>query len=226
MGGGLDLTHIKTVFEKLANFHAVSYHYLQTYRGGIEEFRKDFPLIVAKEWLNMEGQAYSGDVMFKGIFGNVFLVLRDVIGTEESKRLASKVETFMSQDLYNACTKYISPEEAKFCVLDHGDCWSNNFLFKPSSQGPSVAMIDLQIIRYGPPSTDLWYCLNSATSLNWRREHLSTVLKHYHSHLSKQLTALEYDPVKLLPYDAFLNQFDACYGFGYMAGNMLALVRE
>ena len=37
---GLDIPHLKMVLELLAKFHATSYHFLQTYYGGLKRWLK------------------------------------------------------------------------------------------------------------------------------------------------------------------------------------------
>ena len=38
------MSEIKLVLTQLAEFHASSYHYLQNYEGGVEQFMRDFPV--------------------------------------------------------------------------------------------------------------------------------------------------------------------------------------
>ena len=39
---GYDMVHLKVVLEQLACLHASSYHWIQTYPGGLKRFKKDF----------------------------------------------------------------------------------------------------------------------------------------------------------------------------------------
>ena len=87
-------------------------------------------------------------------------------------------------------------------------------------------MVDLQLMRYGPPSCDLWYVLTSATNLDWRKEHLGELLAYYHGHLSSTLSTLGYDPHRVFPFETFKRQFDACYGVGFVCGNFLVCVSD
>ena len=41
---GLSMEEIKLALTQLALLHATSYHFLRTYPGGEEQFRKDYPV--------------------------------------------------------------------------------------------------------------------------------------------------------------------------------------
>ncbi|KAL2720470.1 uncharacterized protein V1478_010046 [Vespula squamosa] len=53
-------------------------------------------------------------------------------------------------------------EMDEFCVINHGDCWINNIMFKDNELGePSeVLLVDYQMSVYSSPAIDLLYFLN------------------------------------------------------------------
>ena len=223
---GLDLDTAKIVFEQLADLHATTYHFLQTYPGGFAKFSEDFPLCLQKQWMTFDEKIFPARAVYHKVINRIVMILEQVIKSEESLRLARKMEKYLEQDVNDACTEYLKPKD-DFNILTHGDCWSNNFLFKKSKEGKptEVALVDFQLMRYGPPSVDLWYCLASSTSLRWRRDNLDTILTCYHQRLSKNLTTYGYDPLTVFPYRMFLEQFDACHGLGFVLGCFLAIVK-
>jgi len=225
---GLDMDHLKVVFKRLSQLHAVSYHHLQTYeKGGVEGFKRDTPLLTNEEWMKVGDTDFARTEIYEPAVRRALLILENVIKTEESVRLAGKIRTYMDQDLSKAMIGYLNPQDDGFRVICHGDCWSNNFLFKhdDSEAVPiEVALVDLQFMRYGPPCADLWYCLTSATSFQWRTENMDALLKLYHDDLSAYLNQLGYDANAVFPYRAFRNQFDSCYGIGFIMGNFLSVI--
>ena len=41
---GLNLSEVKLVISQLALLHATSFHFLNVYEGGLEQFQKDYPV--------------------------------------------------------------------------------------------------------------------------------------------------------------------------------------
>ena len=51
---GYDMPHLQVVLEQLANLHALSYHWIETYPGGLKRFQKDFWPMNGSAWIPME----------------------------------------------------------------------------------------------------------------------------------------------------------------------------
>jgi hypothetical protein len=49
---GLDIEHVKMLLDQLSRLHAVSYHFVQTYPGGLENLRKDYDLFFDQGWMS------------------------------------------------------------------------------------------------------------------------------------------------------------------------------
>lgn len=65
---------------------------------------------------------------------------------------------WISEESINAYAH--DPDE--FCVLNHGDCWVNNIMFKENERGEPVdlRLVDYQMAVYTSPAIDLLYFLN------------------------------------------------------------------
>ncbi|XP_063231565.1 uncharacterized protein LOC134536003 isoform X3 [Bacillus rossius redtenbacheri] len=89
----------------------------------------------------------------------------------------------------------VQPREP-YAVLSHGDCWTNNILFKYSDAGDilEVCLVDFQISRYASPALDLAYLLYCCTSLATRRAHMPALLAHYHGTVVQALSDLGATP--------------------------------
>jgi len=67
-------------------------------------------------------------------------------------------------------------------VILHGDCWSNNMLFRydeTTGRPVEVILVDLQIVYEGCPSVDLGYVLYASCRAALRKAHLPTLLQMY-----------------------------------------------
>ncbi|XP_061399282.1 uncharacterized protein LOC133334990 [Musca vetustissima] len=86
----------------------------------------------------------------------------------------------------------VNPDE--FNVLNHGDCWSNNFMFQYDAFGAikETYVIDYQIPRYGTPAQDLYYFLVSSTNYEVKLKKFDYFIKFYHDNLSENLRLLKY----------------------------------
>ncbi|XP_043684869.1 uncharacterized protein LOC122637068 [Vespula pensylvanica] len=72
-------------------------------------------------------------------------------------------------------------EMDEFCVINHGDCWINNIMFKDNELGePSeVLLVDYQMSVYSSPAIDLLYFLNICPDNKLKYEKEDYFLKIY-----------------------------------------------
>ncbi|KAF6206026.1 hypothetical protein GE061_017251 [Apolygus lucorum] len=94
----------------------------------------------------------------------------------------------------------VKPDE--FAVLCHGDCWTNNMLFKGEDlENPTaVKLLDLQISFLSTPAWDLHYFFKTSVRLEVRKKHTDQILQEYVNSW-KSLTSR-------LPYGAFVPDVD------------------
>lgn len=91
--------------------------------------------------------------------------------------------------------------------ITHGDCWSNNFLFKYSSKKlEDFKIIDFQLSRDGSPVHDLSYLFYSGASKS-NMDSLEKYLKIYHNHLSTTLELLNEDAEEIFPYQVLVEEW-------------------
>ena len=113
---------------KLAGMHAASYHFLQTFPGGLEAFKRDYVHFIMDTWLPAENEEQKKRSEREMTFG--YEVLTRLIDAHHPNReLAAKMVAFQPKHMTHllAVTK-TDPEE--FNCLLHNDAWCHNFMFK------------------------------------------------------------------------------------------------
>lgn len=131
-------------------------------------------------------------------------VVKSIEGCEE---IAKKIQQW---DMAKFMTLFIGmtePMQNGFRVLNHGDDWLNNFLFKYDQDGKllDIKFIDFQLSFWGSPANDLIYFLVSSVRDDIKVKHFDDFIKHYHEQLVSSLNKLNYDkPIPTL-YDVHMD---------------------
>ncbi|XP_053959785.1 uncharacterized protein LOC128864241 [Anastrepha ludens] len=182
---GLDLEHTKAVLERLAQWHAASAVRVETKGLYPELFMKG---------MYIESSIDSLESFMVSIKSLVLESVKAIDGS--GAYIGSVANTFdkMTGELLR--TSRYDPSE--FNVLNHGDCWCNNVMFKYDSEGKidDTLLVDYQVINYGSPARDLHYFLTSSTRLDLKVNRFDYFIKFYHDNLVKNLKLLKY-PKKL-----------------------------
>ncbi|KAK9298560.1 hypothetical protein QLX08_008151 [Tetragonisca angustula] len=149
---GLSLQHCRLVLQQLARLHA----------GSVAVFEED-PEIVDSF---IDGGILSTKCPKTFIRMMEVSLLRIA---EEMKKwsdvkcacTASKLIK-LSETIGAECTHIYDYDIDEFCVLNHGDCWINNIMFKENEKGQPVELllVDYQMSVYTSPAIDLLYFLN------------------------------------------------------------------
>ncbi|XP_069681747.1 uncharacterized protein [Periplaneta americana] len=104
-----------------------------------------------------------------------------------------------------------------FNVFTHGDLWSNNLMFRYSSDSPDkpreLRFLDFQQTRYTSPAADVGRMLFVATDRQTRTEHREELLHSYYDSLSATVSELGSDPEQLFPFKALEQQLKAFGNF-------------
>lgn len=119
-----------------------------------------------------------------------------------------KMKNFIdSNTFFNQMIELVTTE-GPLSVICHGDCWTNNLLYKYDDEGNilevenfkqlcevtlifsfvfQIQFVDFQLIRFGSLTLDLSNLLFCCTDKNLRRDHFKPLLKLYHKELVRSL---------------------------------------
>lgn len=108
--------------------------------------------------------------------------------SEYVKRLRAFIET----DTFFAKMVKLVDTDTELSVICHGDCWTNNFLYRYDDLGTilETCLVDFQLIRYGSPALDISNLIFCCTEKTQRSEHMQDWLKLYHRELVQSLRVL------------------------------------
>ncbi|XP_068157280.1 uncharacterized protein [Drosophila tropicalis] len=178
---GLNQEHTKRVLHKLAQWHAASavrvltkgpYEVNMTC-GYFKEENREMMMAMGKEFSKNFVQCcatYKGNEAY----------IEDVKALQHN----------MVKEMFNMAK--LDTEE--FNVLNHGDLWSNNIMFKYDAfdKIKEVFFVDHQLPRYGSVVQDLYYFLLSSTKLEDKLDKFDENIKYYHDSLVEHLKLLNY----------------------------------
>ncbi|XP_043283581.1 uncharacterized protein [Venturia canescens] len=172
---GLDLDHALIVVRGLAKFHAssIALHEknsksTQRYKRGIynNESPEQVRFFIAEAFRGLSAEAKNWPEL----------------DPSYSEKLLKLSEVCFEKGI--KCSEY---RENDFNVLNHGDAWMNNLMFKYDSEGKVVNQIflDFQLCMWTSPAYDLYYSLCSHSNDETYINHFDTLVAEY----SKMLTS-------------------------------------
>ncbi|XP_054267786.1 uncharacterized protein LOC128989770 [Macrosteles quadrilineatus] len=177
----LDFEHCKLVMEKLGKFHATTVvchnddsQFIETI--GKEAFYKnDGVMAEFKIWMSSSMQ----------IFINTLQEIK--VDPAHIDLITAKID-----QLWDSTAAICQPHTNSLNVLNHGDCWSNNMLFKYNDVGKviDVMFIDFQLLRYSSPITDILYFVYTSANEEVRENKLQDLYDIYLQTLNEMLENL------------------------------------
>ncbi|XP_063225228.1 uncharacterized protein LOC134532593 [Bacillus rossius redtenbacheri] len=177
---GLDLAHCRLALRALAAFHGLS----------AELVRRD-PAVIEHlpELVHNTGRRET-QMRF---IPNTYDSLADIVETWPGyERFAGEIRR-RRDTVVEDLERLVVPSEDGFNVVNHGDFWVNNMLFRYSEDAgrpEEVCLIDFQILRYGSPALDLQYFLATSLARGVREDHEDELLASYHEALRASTSTL------------------------------------
>lgn len=193
---GLQLEHLKRTLKALAGFHALSLTLRETRP---EEFAR---LTDPSEGKGIQEALFRTEnenwyrQYYQVAAKNAIRMVSDGLPSHmESKRIEimKKLRAFLNDDVFFRTMSELVAMQGPLTVFCHGDCWTNNILFKDDltkSNEEVVYLIDFQLTRVGSLALDLANLLYCCASGEIRQAHMTQLLQHYHFHLMSSLHTL------------------------------------
>lgn len=179
----LGFSHCKLALTTLAKFHA----------GTVACYNEDpeFVRSLGKELFYVnEDTLGEMSVWFKTAIGAVATMLKEIEGFQKTAEHFFKRSDTIVQSLIDIC----KPREDRLNVLNHGDFWMNNMLFKHDDKGEvvDVRFVDFQVMRFASPALDLLYFLYTSANEEARSQQ-KDLLEAYLESLNSSLENLGCD---------------------------------
>ncbi|CAG5074016.1 Protein of unknown function [Cotesia congregata] len=177
---GLDLPHCKLALQRLAKFHASSVlvcekdpQVRKDHRRGM--FSAEYRPAVETFYISgMRSQAKTADSW-----------------SELSEDCRKKLKKIADSTYSKAC-EIGKLREDEFNVINHGDFWVNNMMFKYDKGNiTDHIFVDFQMCHYGTPAFDLLYFLNSSIPEELLMHHKDYLIGEYHKTLFETMRKIE-----------------------------------
>ncbi|KAG5878752.1 hypothetical protein JTB14_023348 [Gonioctena quinquepunctata] len=212
----MNVFHCKAILEQYGKFHAISFAMRQ--QNG-----KKFAELCTK--LQDVQSTILVDQGMKTMFESSKTYIFELLEKNGEELLLKKLNYILQRDFCEIMKEALSTEVPQ-SVISHGDCWSNNFLFKYegiNKNSPSkVAILDWQLSMLRSPAIDLSnfiYACCSETELHSFEE----LLKFYYNSFSTQLNKLGSSSEELFSYDDLKRHWKKYSIFGLVI--MIAALR-
>ncbi|XP_068624060.1 uncharacterized protein [Battus philenor] len=203
----IDIEHCKITIKTLAQFHALSFAMRDQEP---EEFYK-ICNAVSETYCDLRLWNW-----YKRFWNRICKIAIDAVEKEYPDSIyLKKVKDFAVPQTYFKMIYAI--KDKKNAVISHGDPWTNNFLYRyKNNDVTSAKIIDFQLTRYSSPVLDLSYFVYNSTGQELRQQYYNDLLKYYYEVLSTQIKGMGSDPVRIYPWDVFMDEVKrySCFGLG------------
>lgn len=179
----LDRDHCVNVMTTLAKFHATSVALHEKNPELIEE--------VGRKFVFTDDIAQENREQFSAIFEKNLICTARAVNTFEgyqhfSEKILQQVDTLWDRMVI------MSSKKKHVKVLNHGDLWTNNILFKYDELGKvvDVKLIDLQLCKYSTPGVDIQTFLASSAEAKVRENAYCDLVNTYRETFNSTLRKL------------------------------------
>ncbi|XP_033611562.1 uncharacterized protein LOC111874997 [Cryptotermes secundus] len=197
-GVGLDLAHCLVVMRRLATFHAAS----------VILYQQD-PECMTPFLESLFSESVNEKQFQQMISGLMKRVRVEVETWPDFSHFARKLRA-LEKDVLGRMCRGMRRDDKAFNVLNHGDAWKNNMLFRYSDTGQpeSVIFVDYQLSHLTSPAVDLRKFIYTSPTEDVRMRHENTLLQEYHTALCEALGALGYSQ-KLITLEELRADYDS-----------------
>ncbi|XP_049885671.1 uncharacterized protein LOC126380345 [Pectinophora gossypiella] len=190
---GLSIEQCYFVLKQLSQFHALSlamkcdnpegFYELLNIQDGISEV-----FFVA------ENQEYYRSYYREAGRNAIAMVEKELEGCEDKELYVGKLRNFCEEEsFFQTMVELVTPKEP-LAVITHGDCWTNNLLFRyVDGEIAEMFIVDFQLVRYASPALDLVYLIYLCLDRQQRTDHLTSLLEYYTDELHRRVVEMSED---------------------------------
>lgn len=92
--------------------------------------------------------------------------------------------------IFDTLYRLTQAEKNSFNVMNHGDAWTNNLMFKKLDGVPEVLLVDFQLSSWTSPAYDILYIIFNACNIDSVINNFDDLVQFYHSELSNNFKKL------------------------------------
>ncbi|KAG5678864.1 hypothetical protein PVAND_008495 [Polypedilum vanderplanki] len=180
---GLTVEQGKMVLSKLAKFHAISA--LRYQKEG-----------VLGSCLARENAAMDVEIDFvKGFIRMFEELIKALERFGDCEIYVEKLKKFNHKSTFNEFINDDSEMKCGLKVLNHGDLWINNIMFKidTNQNVNDVLLLDYQLGFWGSPMVDFTSFVLTSIHDDLKAKHFDEFVEYYHQELSKALEIIGYE---------------------------------
>ncbi|KAJ8963395.1 hypothetical protein NQ318_018873 [Aromia moschata] len=207
----LNKEHYEFIFKQYGSFHAISfaYKFLKP-----EEFSK-----LSRGFVNDFSVIAELKIMCNFI-SFLFDISMKCLDPESEAEVLEKCRPYLENgpEMFKKSCRY----DGDYSAIVHGDCWSNNMMFRynKSQRLEDIRLLDFQFSNVGTPVWDLSYCLYSGASKDIL-DNLDYYLKLYHGRFSKTIEEFGLNSEDVYPFEQLKKDWRRCCKMGFMMGLMV-----
>ncbi|XP_030376721.1 uncharacterized protein LOC115625715 [Scaptodrosophila lebanonensis] len=206
---GLDETHCRLVMKHLAEFHAASMALASVNKTIFDAYTDGM--------LSARGLAKADGLLMTFFAGNGNQLHSMVSNWAGFERIADKIAKYLEHHRANLVRSQ-APIDDEIKVLNHGDLWVNNMMFKydHAHKPQDLIFIDFQLSIWGSPGIDLNYFFYTSLSLDVLQHKRPELLKVYHARLVDTLLGLDMG-VRVPTYEQIVKEVQRRESYGFFA---------
>ncbi|XP_047998837.1 uncharacterized protein LOC125236168 [Leguminivora glycinivorella] len=183
---------IRLAIKDLAKYHSLSY----AFRNSEPELYENYSNRLLNMWAIM-ASAPETEQYFEALENDLINMIQNV-----SDKYKNVLKGALSQLAHFAKKIQNYEKGSKYSIIQQGDCWINNILFRLEDGKPiDSVMIDYQLSRESNPASDLLYLLFNCTDHANRKQHYEEWIDYYHEMLDDSLNLHGLKANRIFPKD-------------------------
>ncbi|KAB7495911.1 hypothetical protein Anas_12428 [Armadillidium nasatum] len=188
---GMDLNHALFVVKELGRFHASSLLFEEVLPT---KYIPDTFSRLKGRWFDVSGKEF--EIILKKMFSSSAEAMGKYLKKSDPKY--KKCSNWLLKYSSTLASHYFNGFSTcdQFEVLIHGDCWTNNMLFRYNEDEIPVdfRFVDLQLSGKASATSDLNYFFFTSLNGDFRRKNLNTLITTYYESFSEVLKRAGKEP--------------------------------